>query len=68
MEETYTTAQAAAMLGIQPRMVRRWCQRLQVAKHGRDYAITPADLARLRARRTTPGRVPQTAERQGGEE
>jgi hypothetical protein len=69
METTYTTAQAAGLLGIKPRMVARWCRRLNVAKFGRDYVITPADLARLRRRRTTPGPVPQTAaEQRQGEE
>lgn len=45
-----TTAQAARQLGVSVRTVQAWIAggKLRAAKRGRDYDISPADLARVR--------------------
>ena len=44
-----TVSQAAKQLGVSSRTVRRACERLGVARHGRNYMIGSEDLERLRS-------------------
>ena len=39
-----TSAQVANELGITPRSVRRWCERLGLERIGRDYVLTPKEV------------------------
>lgn len=51
-----TVSQAAKQLGVSSRTVRRACERIGIARHGRNYMISLADLERLRSEvRTGPG-------------
>jgi predicted ArsR family transcriptional regulator len=53
----YTTAAAAALLGISERTVRHHVQRLGLGwRTGRDIVLSPADLALIRTRRGKVGR------------
>lgn len=51
----HTTADVAAMLGVDTATVTRWCVRLGMRKFGRSWALTDNDVERLRD--AIPGRV-----------
>ena len=53
----YTTTEAAAFLGMQPRTVTRNIERknLKATKRGRDYHITQEELERFIRERKGPG-------------
>lgn len=54
----YTTVEAAAELGVQPKTVSRYIKRglIEAEKRGRDYFITAAELERFKAERRGRGR------------
>lgn len=58
MPDYLTTVQAAALLGVQPKTVAHYILRGLIAadKHGRDYRISPEELARFQRERRLPGR------------
>lgn len=58
---TLTVEQAAGHLRVSPQTVRRWIRNgeLKATKQGRDYAITPEQLAASLKEHT----VPMTADR-----
>lgn len=58
MSKLYTTAEAATVLGIQPKTVTRYILRglIQAEKHGRDYQIEDEELERFRRVRRKPGK------------
>jgi excisionase family DNA binding protein len=58
MHEFLTTAQAAEKLGLKPRSIRLavLSGRMRAVKAGRDWLISPADLAAFAARAETRGR------------
>ncbi len=60
MPDDLTTNEAAEILNISPRRVRALIHagRLPAEKHGRDWAIKPADLELVKVRK--PGRPKKT--------
>lgn len=60
----YSTNEADEQLGVDPRVVRRLCSIHGIGeKVGRDWVLTPSDIAKLRAvYRGKPGRPPKDAE------
>ncbi len=55
----YTTADAAAKLGISVPRVKQLAQDLQVGqKFGRSWLFTEDDITRMRGRNRTPGPAP----------
>jgi len=52
----HTVAEAAQLLDLAPRTVRKWCAILCIEKHGRDYLIADRDLERIRKQNHQPGR------------
>lgn len=55
---TYTTPQAAAMLGLKPKTVSRYIKRglIKAERRGRDYWITESELERFKVERRGRGR------------
>ncbi len=76
-KETFTTAEAAEVLGVSATRVRQMVLdgTLPAEKFGRDLVITSAALELARKRKTKPGPVPKVAQpeakpkrgRKGGE-
>lgn len=58
MSEYLTTDEAAAVLGLKPRTVTRYCEigLLACAKRGRDWQIARAEVDRFARERRTVGR------------
>lgn len=50
----YSSADAAAMLGVSDARVRQLCKALGIQRHGRDWLLTEDDLTRMRARQANP--------------
>jgi excisionase family DNA binding protein len=60
MTKRYTTTEAAEVLGISARLVKRYCKEGRLGeKIGRDYSITEAQLKRFRDKPRSPGRPKQ---------
>lgn len=61
LADYYTPAEAAPLLGIEPRMVRRWCQRNQIGqKIGGRYLIHRSEIDKFsKEHRPHQGRKPQ---------
>lgn len=53
----YTVDEVAEKLKVAPRTVRYAANALGMKKFGRDWVFTDEDIARLQARKTTPGPV-----------
>lgn len=58
MSDTLTTAEAAAVLGLQPGTVRTYIEQglLRAEKRGRDWQIARAEVARYQQARRKAGR------------
>lgn len=57
MAKRYTTAEAAEVLGISARLVKRYCKEGRLGeKIGRNYSITEAQLRRFMESPRSPGR------------
>jgi predicted transcriptional regulator len=56
---TYTTHTAAALLGLTPNAIARYCTRYGVgSKHGRDWLLTDDDLQIIKLRMGKRGPKP----------
>ena len=57
---TYTTTQAAKLLGLTPNAIAVYCKRYGVAtKHGRDWLLTDNDLQIIKLRMGKRGPKPK---------
>ncbi len=56
-DKTFTVAEASAILGLAPRTVRKWCDRLSLRKHGNAYVLSSSDIDWIEVQRHEPGRA-----------
>lgn len=60
MEQTYTTTEAAEILGLTPARIRQLilAQVILAEKRGRDLLIPKSQVEKAKSRKTNPGPIP----------